>query len=128
MAKNIKDVMLIEYLVKIGAKVSNIQSFTNTLSTAFRTNNFAIINMICKMDSVPDNSSYKGYKNDVRINTLTTAVKTGNINLVKIIIGKHAEPDNSETTQNTLSHAITTGNIEIIREILSNRRNSKQQT
>lgn len=108
-------ISLIQALISIGAKPSNAQNGTNTLSAAIQTKSLNLIRIIIGLNPLPDNHQYGTC---VDANTLTHAVNTNIFDVVKIAYNVGALQDLSDTENNTLACAIVTRNTEIIKEII----------
>lgn len=111
-------ISFIQTLIDAGAKPSNAQDHTNTLTAVIKTKNLALINKIIELDSLPDNHQH--YENvNICVNTLTCAVETNIVDIVKIACNVGALPNLSNIDYyNTLTYAAQLGNTDIIKEIV----------
>ncbi len=119
--------ILIRYLISMGAKPSNSDTDTNTLTLGIQSKNFKIIDLILEIDAKPlnfninDNNIYSNFYcckiYDYTV-TLTAAVRTNNLKIVRYACESGSEPDNSSSHNNTLISAVKTCDPEIVREIL----------
>jgi hypothetical protein len=104
-------IKLIKFLADNGAKPSDIQSVSNTLTVAIRTENLKIIKAIIELNPKPDNTLCEN-------NTLMCAIYTNNMEIVKIAIKCGALTQNTINYTNTLKYTMQFGNLEIFREII----------